>query len=152
MAQEIERKFLVGEIPPGLAFDSEDEIDQGYLVTGETEVRLRRRGDRHLLTVKRGHGLSREEVEVPLDPGSFDELWQLTEGHRVEKTRRTTALDAGTLEVDTYSGALEGLVTAEIEFADAASAEAFVPPDWLGRELTGNERYSNQRLALDGLP
>ena len=117
MAQEIERKFLVGEIPSGLAFDSEDEIDQGYLVTGETEVRLRRRGDRHLLTVKRGHGLSRDEVEVPLERESFEALWPLTEGHRVEKTRRTTPLDAGTLEVDTYSGALAGLVTAEIEFA-----------------------------------
>ena len=43
-------------------------------------------------------------------------------------------------------------MTAEIEFADSASAEAFEPPDWLGRELTGEERYSNQRLALDGLP
>ncbi len=152
MGREIERKFLVGEIPPGVVFDREDEIDQGYLVTGETEVRLRRRGDRHLLTVKRGHGLSREEVEVPLEPGAFEALWPLTEGHRVEKTRRTTALDAGTLEVDTYLGPLEGLVTAEIEFAEAAAAEAFEPPDWLGRELTGDERYSNQRLALDGLP
>ncbi len=153
MAQEIERKFLVGEIPPGLAFDSEDEIDQGYLVTGETEVRLRRRGDRFLLTVKRGHGLARDEVEVPLDRESFEALWPLTEGHRVEKTRRTTAARRTARSRSTpIPAALEGLVTAEIEFADSASAEAFEPPDWLVRELTGNERYSNQRLALDGLP
>ena len=54
--------------------------------------------------------------------------------------------------MDTYHGALDGLVTAEIEFTDVAAAEASGPPAWLGRELTGEERYSNQRLALDGLP
>jgi adenylate cyclase len=152
MAQEIERKFLVERLPEGLAIDSEEEIDQGYLALGEDEIRLRRRGPRHLITAKRGHGLTREEVEVPLSRESFEELWPLTEGRRVEKTRRTTTVDGGTLEIDTYKGPLAGLVTAEIEFPDLAAAEAFEPPSWLSRELTGVERYSNQRLALDGLP
>ncbi len=152
MAQEIERKFLVGEIPPSLEIDSQEEIAQGYLAIGEDEIRLRLRAGRHLITAKRGHGLAREEVEVPLDHASFDALWPLTEGRRVEKTRSTTQVDGGTLEIDVYTGPLAGLVTAEIEFADAESAAAFTPPSWLLRELTGNERYSNQRLALDGLP
>jgi CYTH domain-containing protein len=152
MALEIERKFLVEEVPADLPFDSEDEIAQGYLAVGHDEVRLRRRGERHLITAKRGHGMSRGEVEVPVDPASFEALWALTKGRRVEKTRRTTEVEGGTLELDTYHGALEGLVTAEIEFPDEAAAEAFTPPPWLARELTGDERYSNQRLALDGLP
>ncbi len=149
---EIERKFLVGEVPPGLAIDSQEEIDQGYLSIGEDEIRLRLRGGRHLITAKRGHGLTRVEVEVPLDHASFDALWPLTEGRRVAKTRSTTQIEGGTLEIDVYKGSLAGLVTAEIEFEDSAAAEAFVPPRWLLRELTGDERYSNQRLALDGLP
>jgi adenylate cyclase len=152
MAQEIERKFLVERLPEGLAIDSEEEIDQGYLALGEDEIRLRRRGSRHLITVKRGHGLARDEVEVPLGEESFEALWPLTEGRRVEKTRRTTKVDGGTLEIDVYKGPLAGLVTAEIEFPDLAAAEAFEPPSWLSRELTGEERYANSRLALDGLP
>jgi adenylate cyclase len=152
MAQEIERKFLVERLPEDLAIDSEEEIAQGYLALGEDEIRLRRRGPHHLITVKRGHGLTREEVEVPLGQESFEELWPLTEGRRVEKTRRTTKVDGGALEIDVYKGPLAGLVTAEIEFPDLAAAEAFEPPSWLARELTGEERYSNSRLALDGLP
>jgi CYTH domain-containing protein len=152
MAAEIERKFLVGRVPEGLVIDSEEEIAQGYLAVGEDEIRLRLRAGRHLITAKRGHGLAREEVEVPLDHASFDELWPLTEGRRIEKTRSTTRVEGGTLEIDVYSGALTGLVTAEIEFPDAEAAEAFEPPPWLVRELTGEERYSNQRLAVEGLP
>jgi len=152
MALEIERKFLVEHVPPGLVFDSEEEIAQGYLAVGEDQVRLRRRGDRHLLTVKRGSGLQREEVEVPIPRESFDELWPLTDGRRLEKTRSTTAVEAGTIEIDVYHPPLEELVTAEIEFADADAARAFQPPDWFARELTDDDRYSNERLATEGLP
>ncbi len=152
MGLEIERKFLVDHVPADLAIDSEDEIAQGYLAVGEDQVRVRRRGDRHVLTVKRGAGLEREEVEVPLAKESFEELWPLTEGRRLEKTRWTTGAEAGTIEIDTYRGPLDGLVTAEIEFPDAAAAHVFRPPDWFARELTGDDRYSNERLATEGLP
>jgi CYTH domain-containing protein len=152
MAFEIERKFLLDHVPPDLVIDSEDEIAQGYLTVGEDQVRLRRRGDRHVLTVKRGAGLEREEVEVPLARKSFEELWPLTEGRRLEKTRRTTPVEAGTIEIDTYHGPLDGLVTAEIEFADADAARAFEPPPWFARELTDDDSYSNERLATEGLP
>ena len=87
---EVEQKFLVERLPDGLPIDSEDEIEQGYLAVGDDQVRLRRRADRHLITVKRGHGMVRDEVEVPLERESFEQLWPLTEGRRLEKTRLTT--------------------------------------------------------------
>jgi adenylate cyclase len=149
---EIERKFLVEHLPPELEIDSEDEIAQGYLSTGEDQVRLRRRGDRYLITAKRGHGLIRDEVEVPLERDSFEELWPMTEGRRLEKTRRTTQVDEHTAEIDVYKGPLDGLMTVEVEFEDAGAAEAFSPPAWFSRELTSDPRYSNTRLAMTGLP
>ena len=93
-----------GEVPRGLEIDSQEEVAQGYLSIGEDEIRLRLRAGRHLITAKRGHGLTREEVEVPLDHASFDALWPLTEGRRVEKTRSTTQVEGGTLEIDVYTG------------------------------------------------
>jgi adenylate cyclase len=149
---EIERKFLVEHLPPELEIDSEDEIAQGYLATGEDQVRLRRRADRFLITAKRGHGLIRDEVEVPLGRESFEELWPVTEGRRLEKTRLTTEVDGHTAEIDVYKGPLAGLMTVEVEFEDVDAAEAFSPPAWFSRELTDDERYSNTRLATAGLP
>ena len=49
-----------------------------------------------------------------------------------------------------YDGAQEGLVTAEIEFPSLEASEGFAPPQWIGREVTGDARYANQSLALAG--
>ena len=85
---EVERKFLVGD-PPDLAGADSNEIEQGYLAVGaEGEVRLRRKGEKLLLTAKRGSGLSREEAEIELDREAFEGLWPLTEGRRLHKRRQ----------------------------------------------------------------
>jgi adenylate cyclase len=60
--------------------------------------------------------------------------------------------DGLTAEVDEYEEDLRGLLTAEIEFPSVAASEAFTAPDWLGREVTGDERYANRTLALRGAP
>jgi CYTH domain-containing protein len=57
-----------------------------------------------------------------------------------------------TIEVDVYSGALEGLVVAEVEFDDPWGAESYVPPYWFGREVTADSAYKNRSLALHGRP
>ncbi len=67
MAAEIERKFLLSEPLRQLQGSHGREIEQGYLAYADgAEVRLRREEDRHLLTVKRGRGEVREEIEFPL--------------------------------------------------------------------------------------
>jgi adenylate cyclase len=152
MGLEVERKFLIEQLPGEIPIGSELEIQQGYLATGDDEVRLRRQDGRHVLTVKRGRGLARDEVEVALDERSFEELWPLTEGRRVEKTRLTAEASTQTVEIDVYKGRLAGLVTVEIEFDDEDAARSFSPPSWFSRELTGDDRYSNQLLALEGRP
>jgi CYTH domain-containing protein/CHAD domain-containing protein len=148
---EIERKFLVKEMPR--AEDAATPIEQGYLALDEhAEVRLRRAGDELLLTAKTGHGEVREEVEVPLEPAAFEALWPLTEGRRLSKVRHHVPLGDGLrAEVDVYGGALDWLRTAEVEFDSREEADRFVPPPWLGAELTGDERYANQTLATKGL-
>jgi adenylate cyclase len=152
LAMEVERKFLVSE-PPNLDDADSQEIDQGYLAIGEDgEVRLRRKGERLLLTAKRGAGLSREEGEVELDREAFDRLWPLTEGRRLHKRRHVLPLDDDEIEVDVYAGELEGLVIAEVEFGSEEEARAFEPPDWLGEDVTGDPRYLNETLATAGTP
>jgi adenylate cyclase len=149
---EVERKFLVSERPELDDADSE-EIDQGYLAVGEDgEVRLRRKGERRLLTAKMGVGLSREEAEVELDREAFERLWPLTEGRRLHKRRHVLPHDGLEIEVDVYAGELDGLVIAEIEFGSEEEARAFEPPDWLGVDVTGDPRYLNETLAAEGAP
>lgn len=164
---EIERKFLVTQLPADLDQHPSERIAQGYLAIDAdagAEVRLRRRGFHTLLTVKQGSGLSRAEEEFVIDSPRFERLWAGTQGRRVEKTRYripagpfagTEAHEGGPeliIEVDVFTGALAGFVMAEVEFPSVEASEAFQPPSWLRPEVTGDKRYGNARLAVDGAP
>src|SRR4051795_7447584 len=136
---EIERKWVPAQPPPGLEMRASKRVEQGYVALDDAgaEVRVRRSGGKHVLTVKSAPGLTRVEEELPLDAGQFASLWALTEGRRVVKTRYLVPLgDDLTAEVDVYEGPLSGLLTAEVEFPSQAAAEAFAAPEWLGRDVT----------------
>jgi CYTH domain-containing protein/CHAD domain-containing protein len=154
MSSEIERKFLLGELPDWLAEGAGERISQGYLSNGEgPEIRLRRSGERTLLTVKEGAGEIREETEVELDPYLFRTLWPLTAGRRVTKTRLRQPLgDGHTAEIDVYAEGLAGLVVGEVEFSSREESRKFRPPAWLGKEVTGDARYANRELAMNDAP
>lgn len=152
---EIERKFLIASPPAHLDRYPVALIEQAYVAidpTG-TEVRIRRRAGHTTLTIKGGGGLARAEEEMGIDSGTFAGLWELAAGRVVRKRRSEIPVGDGlTIELDIYEGALEGLVVAEVEFESAAAAERFVPPDWFGAEVTGDDAYKNRRLAVDGRP
>lgn len=153
MELEIERKFRLEALPDG--FDSRDgeRIEQGYLALDpQVEVRVRRRAGVSSLTVKRGRGKVREEVELPLTNDQFESLWQLTKGRRVAKTRCLVPGEHGLYEVDIFEGPLAGLLIVEIEFDSPEASERFRAPAWLGAEVTGDQRFENRSLAEGSLP
>jgi CYTH domain-containing protein len=147
--REIERKFLVRKSPNDLTSYPHNEISQGYLVSLDDglQVRLRKSGDKYSLTFKRGAGNVREEREIALTAEQFAALWPATEGKRLVKTRYEIPFGERIVEIDVYHGRHEGLVVAEVEFDAEEAAKNFQPPDWLGADVTGEPRYSNQLLA-----
>ncbi len=153
-ALEIERKFLISSLPNNLNDYTHKEIAQGYIVISEdgTEVRLRRKGNKHYMTVKKGSGKMRQESEVEISEDQYEKLWGMTAGRRLEKTRYEITHLAHTIELDIYHGALAGLITAEVEFKNETDSNKFSPPDWFGGEVTEDKAYKNQSLATKGLP
>jgi CYTH domain-containing protein len=144
---EIERKFLVDELPADVRAQPATRIRQGYLSSEPAEVRVRSHDDReHELTVKSVGGLERTEVTLALTPEQFEELWVLAQA-TVEKSRSLYDVDGRTAEVDVYAGKLAGLVVVEVEFPSAADASGFAAPSWFGAEVTGDRRYRNSALA-----
>jgi CYTH domain-containing protein len=148
--REIERKFLVQWLPDNFKRARHFVIEQGYLATESAgrQVRLRKRGKATSLTFKVGRGSHREEREVKVSPKQFATLWPGTAGRRLRKVRYEIPWEGLMIEVDIYRGRHEGLVVAEVEFPDTRSCRRFDPPWWFGREVTGEKRYSNVRLAL----
>lgn len=151
---EIERKFLVKEVPK---YTSASVIRQGYLCLGDKEeVRIRSSTTAghtdYYLTAKRGTGMIRGEWEIEITEKTFDHLWLATEERRIKKTRAYIQNSGIVITVDIYTEFLNGLLIAEIEFPSEQDALSFTPPSWFGEEVTHDERYKNRSLAVNGLP
>lgn len=148
MGQEIERKFLVCGDFKSLAFQT-SRIIQGYLSSvPERTVRVRVKGEKGYLTIKgetNASGISRFEWEKEIPAEEAIELIGLCEPGVIDKARYWVKVASHTFEVDEFSGENEGLVVAEVELQH--EDETFEKPDWLGKEVTGDERYYNAMLS-----
>lgn len=148
---EIERRFLVERVPDDLP--DPIRIEQAYLVTEPVSVRVRRKNEARILTIKAGSGLARTEIERELTDEEFDALWGQPTELRIEKRRHEIDLGNGhTAELDLFDGELTGRVIVEVEFPDTDAAATFDPPDWFGAEVTDDGRYTNAALARYGWP
>lgn len=147
MAQEIERKFLVKGDYKKETF-KETRITQGYLSSvPERTVRVRVKGDKGFITIKgkgNASGASRYEWEKEIPVTEVNELLELCEPGIIDKTRSLVKAGEHTFEVDEFYGENEGLTVAEVELS--AEDEAFVKPEWLGEEVTGDVKYYNSML------
>ena len=149
--REIERKFLVKRLPEKLSRSRRYIIAQGYLATEPAgrHVRLRKKGKTSSLTFKVGRGAHREEREVKLSAKQFATLWPATVGRRLRKLRYEIPWRNLLIEIDIYQRKHKGLVVAEVEFPNRTACRKFKAPAWFVREVTGNKRYSNVRLATE---
>ena len=140
---------MVKRLPEKLNRSRRYIIAQGYLATEPAgrHVRLRKKGKTSSLTFKVGRGAHREEREIKLSAKQFATLWPATVGRRLRKLRYEIPWRNLLIEIDIYRGRHSGLVVAEVEFPDRATCRKFKPPSWFGREVTGEKRYSNVRLA-----
>tara|TARA_R110000868_G_scaffold38261_5_gene134082 strand:- start:1457 stop:1933 length:477 start_codon:yes stop_codon:yes gene_type:complete len=146
---EIERKFLVK------SFDFKEEaykstrIIQGFLNTNkERTVRIRIKDNQGFITVKgqsTKDGLSRFEWEKEILKEEAKALLNLCEPGVIDKIRYEIKKGNHIFEVDEFFGDNEGLVIAEIELQ--TENEAFVKPEWLGKEVTGNIKYYNSQIS-----
>lgn len=150
MAKEIERKFLVKSEAWRIATTSETRFLQAYVVSMDdrsVRVRLRER-ESATLTIKIGQGtLTRDEFEYDIPIVDAEQMIACALGIVIEKTRFTVDHEGFVWEVDVFHGAHDGLVIAEVELQSEGDEPLL--PDWVGAEVTGDWRYSNQMLATN---
>jgi adenylate cyclase len=147
---ERERKYLVRSAG-WKGGDRGVELRQAYLSTDpDRTIRVRVGGERAWLTIKgRAHGAVRAELEYDIPCEDAEQLFALAKGCGVEKRRYRVEHRGAVWEVDEFSGENSGLVLAEIELADEHELEQAVRdrPDWVGRDVTDDHRFSNSALA-----
>jgi len=149
MGKEIERKYLVDH-------EKWDKVDkpagqlyrQGYLLTDpQKTIRVRLAGAKGYLTIK---GLSvgatrlEYEYEIPLEEAK--ELLDNFSVAELSKTRYKINFNNKVWEIDEFLNENSGLIIAEIELQ--SENEVFDIPEWVEKEVTGEEKYYNSNLTI----
>lgn len=144
MPKEIERRFLVKD-ESILRGRTGKLISQGY-IPGSITTRIRVCNNKAYLTLKGpkvGASCDEYEYEIPLEDAVGLRKY-CTSG--IVKTRYEYPYVNGLVfEIDVFDGPLYGLVIAELEIP---SENTYIElPEWLGREITDDHRYSNIALS-----
>ncbi len=146
MAVEIERKFLLRDDRWRAAVVRSIRMQQGYLGGERCSMRVRIEGELAFLNIKSlDLGSRRLEFEYPVPLDDAEQMLQVFAGPQVVKTRHHVPIGRHLWEIDEFGGRNSGLLVAEIELED--EIEDFIRPDWLGDEVTHDQRYYNVRLA-----
>ncbi len=156
---EIERKFLVTKLPENLEAYEKKEIEQSYL-PGEPRLRIRKANAEYIMTYKSRKGLAdvlshtkatvNNETELPLSKEVYEALLKIKDGNTILKTRYLIPFGQYTIELDVFKGYLEGLIFAEVEFPSTKEADLFAAPEWLGKDVSPDKRYTNGSLSKIG--
>ena len=144
---EIERKFLITDLPFLVDSYPSHLIEQAYLST-EPVIRIRREDEDYYMTYKSKGLMVREEYNLPLTKEAYDHLLPKADGNIITKKRICIPLtDTLTAELDIFLGAFAPLKLVEVEFPDEESANGFIPPEWFGQEVTFSTAYHNSTLS-----
>lgn len=156
---EIERKYLIKEIPFSLEAYPYKELEQGYISTSPV-IRIRKADEQYILTVKSSGLLERQEFELPMNEADYKRLLGKVDGNLVTKRRYIIPLtdtegttgdkqkDAGLkIELDVFEGLYQGLIYAEVEFETKEDADSFAAPAWFTRDVSMDGAYHNSALS-----
>jgi adenylate cyclase len=149
MPQEIERKFL---IKLDKWQHTEKSIGnfyrQGYLLTDPSKtIRVRLTNTSAFLTIKGlSVGAARPEYEYEIPMQDAKELLDNFAISELSKVRYKINFKDKLWEVDEFLGDNLGLIVAEIELNN--ENEAFEMPDWIDKEVTGEQKYYNSNLTI----
>lgn len=162
---EIERKFLIKRLPEHLENFPCLHIEQGYLNTSPV-IRVRKEEEAYYLTYKGSGMMAREEVNLTLSREAYYHLREKVDGRLISKNRYLIPLLHPafitendfpkppsdyqlTIELDVFDPPFAPLIVAEVEFGSKDAAEAFLPPDWFGEDVTYRKEYHNSFMALN---
>ena len=143
---EIERKFLLEELPKNIESYPVRYLEQGYLCTRPV-VRIRKDNDKYELTYKGKGAMVREEHNLPLTKEAYEHLREKIDGRLISKRRYMIPFGNYTIELDVFEGDLAPLTLAEVEFSSEEEAKNFEAPDWFAEDVTFSRLYHNSYLS-----
>ncbi len=148
---EIEKKYLLNNLPDNLENYENYTIEQAYLSDAPV-VRVRKKisssENVFFLTVKSSGMFAREEVESAISETTYANFLKEVKGNVIAKQRYILPLSDGLkAELDLFKGIFEGVSIVEVEFPNEECAKKFTPPPYFGDEVTFDKRFHNSNMS-----
>lgn len=143
---EIERKFFPKTLPNLTSLIPKKY--QRFIIFQDEGVELRIQQVDNEFELERkieNNNLSRETFKVAITESEFNLLKALSTKSIVRDSYQLGQHPDISLKI--YHGDCEGLIRLEVEFETEVEAQAFVPPDWYGIEITNNPLGRDGKLV-----
>ena len=150
---KIERTFLIAPAVVRLIHRERvvsRDVIEGYLSRTPDQlqfVRVEPDGC-NLLLASRGDAATRTEERAKISGAQAKALLGVAQG-KIMYRRNLVRIGLG---LELFLDRFEDLDLVSVQFDDAATAAAFVPPAWFGVEVTEEPAYQKSSFALDGMP
>jgi len=143
---EIERKFLVDKHNLPLP-DSYKSITQAYLMFNNNQVlRVRKTDSQYQLGYKiKKTNIHRLEFEYDIPSEDGEKLISLSPYYTIEKDRYFINIGKHVWEIDVFKDLNKSLIVAEVELNN--ETEEIDIPNWIGEEISDDDRYLNFNLS-----
>ncbi len=143
---EIERKFLIKSLPD--LSQSRCISYERYFLSNDPgfEERIQKKGEDYEIERKfKISDLSRKTEKQPISKEGFELLKKSVSRSIIRDSYDISSSPRITIKI--YHGDHEGLVRAEVEFTSEEEAKSFVPPDWMGEEITNTKLGRDSELV-----
>ncbi len=157
---EIEQGYL--NVHPAIRIRRQDDI---YYMTYKTS---RSFAEAEFIEAAQGE-IGQTEYNLPLDKESYEHLSQKVDGNVIRKRRYLLPINedafdsefvAGNpvlskaleeksikIELDVFKAPFDGMIVAEVEFPDEASAAAYHMASWFLEDVTADPKYRNSVMS-----
>ena len=146
---EIERKFLVKQLPS--CIDTVIHIKQYYISNNQNMVQRLRifNGEEAIISFKQKTSkLAKYEFEYHIPIEDANKMIEfMGDIPFINKKRHIIKIESIKWEIDEFLDQNKGLIIAEVELNDIK--QIINIPDWVGKEVTEDNKYYNYNLALN---
>lgn len=153
MELELERTYLLRELPEGFKNCKSSEIIDVYIPAAEEHpiLRIRKKGDVFEITkkspIKSKDSSEQSETTISLTKEEFEELGQL-KGKRFRKIRYYCPFENNIrMELDVYLDDLLGLAMVDFEFDSIKEKNNFLMPSFCLADVTQEKDFAGGILA-----
>ncbi len=145
MSNEIERKFLIKEMPDISNLKSLSYERYFLFRNPSVEIRIQKKGDKYEFERKTTESnLSAKKYKFELTKEEFEKLKKQSNESIIRESYKISETPEITIKI--YQGKFEGLKRIEVEFSDEKEAQEFHPLEWFGKEITNSSLGRDSKL------